>query len=108
MILRIWKGTTTHENAHPYEQLLKEVVFPGIERKEVSGYRGIQLLKNVKEHSVEYITIMAFENMNAVKEFAGKNYEQSYVIDEAKALLQTYESKATHYELLHNSMSVQE
>ncbi len=106
MIIRIWKGTTTLENSQQYEHLLKEVVFPGIERKNVAGYHGIQLLKNVKEHSIEYITIMAFENIEAVKEFAGQDYEQSYVIDEAKALLQTYDSKAAHYELLHNSISI--
>lgn len=62
-------------------------------------------MKNVKEHIDEYITIMAFENIEAVKEFAGKDYEQSYVIDEAKALLETYDFKASHYELLHNSIS---
>lgn len=36
MIIRIWKGTTTHENSKKYEQLLKEVVFPRIEQKKSS------------------------------------------------------------------------
>lgn len=38
MIIRIWKGTTTHENSKKYEQLLKQVVFRRIESKNVSGY----------------------------------------------------------------------
>ena len=104
MIIRIWKGTTTHANANKYEQLLKEVVFPGIEQKNVLGYHGIQLLKTSKENLVNFMTIMAFENMEAVKKFAGENYEQSYVIDQAKALLEDYDSLAAHYELLHDSI----
>ncbi len=106
MIIRIWKGTATHENSKKYEQLLKEVVFPTIIQKNVSGYRGTQLLKKTQPATDEYITIMAFDNMEAVKDFAGEDYEKSYVIAEAKALLQTYDAKATHYELLHNSISL--
>lgn len=106
MIVRIWKGTTIPENSTKYEKLLEEVVFPGIQQKNISGYHGIQLLKNPKENAVEYVTIMAFEDWDAVKEFMGEDYEKSYVIDEAKALLQTFDSKAVHYELLYNSISL--
>ena len=104
MIIRIWNGETTIANAHAYEQLLKEVVFPEILQKNISGYKGIQLLKNKKENSVSFITIMAFEDRAAVKKFAGADYEKSYVIDQAKKLLINYDEKATHYELLHNSI----
>lgn len=107
MIIRIWKGTTTFENSDKYEQLLKEVVFPGIQQKNINGYHGIQLLKNPEENNVEYVTIMAFEDWDAVKEFGGEDYEKSYVIDEAKILLQNFDSRAVHYELLHNSISLQ-
>ena len=108
MIIRIWKGQTTHENSNKYEQLLKEVVFPRIKAKNVEGYKGIQLLKDQKDHYVDFITIMAFENWMSVKNFAGEDYEKSYVIDEAKALLESYDQKAAHYELLHNTMSLNE
>jgi len=106
MIIRIWKGSTTHDNSAKYEQLLKETVFPRIEQKKVTGYCGIQLLKNVRNDFVEFVTIMAFENLEAVKMFAGEDYEQSYVIDEAKALLKSYDHRATHYELIHNSIEI--
>lgn len=105
MIIRIWKGTTAHSNSDKYEQLLKEVVFPQIKQKDIPGYHGIQLLKNSKEDGVDFVTIMAFENLEAIKKFAGENYEQSYVIDQAKVLLQDYDVVATHYELLHDSIT---
>ncbi len=104
MILRIWHGATSTENAAKYEALLKEVVFPGIAEKKVKGYKGIQLLKSVHPHKVEFITIMGFDHLQAVKEFAGEDYEKSYVIEDAKRLLQDYDAKATHYELVVNNL----
>ena len=40
-IKRIWHGWTTPENATAYENLLRDEVFPGIEAKQIPGYRGI-------------------------------------------------------------------
>jgi hypothetical protein len=45
MIFRIWHGWTTPENSDIYENLLKKEIFPAIASKNVSGYRGIQLLR---------------------------------------------------------------
>ena len=105
MIIRIWNGTTTADNADSYEQLLNNVVFPGIAQKQVEGYLGIQLLKKAQGDEVNFITIMRFENLESVKQFAGEDYEKSYVIDQAKALLKQYDAKVAHYELVYNSLS---
>lgn len=105
MIIRIWQGATSPENAAAYETLLKEVVFPGIEAKNVKGYRGIQLLKSAQQQKVEFITIMGFDQLQSVKDFAGEDYEKSYVIDAAKKLLVEYEPTARHYELVVNNLS---
>jgi len=105
MIIRIWNGTTTADNADSYEQLLNKVVFPGIAQKQVEGYLGIQLLKKAQGDEVNFITIMRFENLESVKQFAGEDYEKSYVIDQAKALLKQYDAKVAHYELVYNSLS---
>lgn len=58
MIIRIWNGTTTLANCDKYEQLLKDIVFPGIAKMQVDGYRGIQLLKRREDQEVNFITIM--------------------------------------------------
>ena len=76
MIFRIWHGWTTLENAEVYENLLKEEIFPGIEAKKVSGYRGIQLLRRQLSNEVEFITIMQFDSLESVKQFAGEDYEK--------------------------------
>ena len=97
MISRIWHGWTTLENADVYENLLKTEIFPGIAAKKVAGYRGIQLLQRQLRNEVEFITIMQFDSLEAVKQFAGEDYEKSYVPDKAKAVLLRHDEKSQHY-----------
>jgi antibiotic biosynthesis monooxygenase (ABM) superfamily enzyme len=99
MISRIWYGWTTPGNADTYENLLKTEIFPGIASKNVSGYQGIQLLRRPLGDEVEFITIMQFDSLEAVKEFAGEDYEQSYVPDKARKVLSRHDGRSQHYEI---------
>ena len=99
MIFRIWHGWTSPENADIYENLLKKEIFPAIASKNVTGYRGIQLLRRQLNNEIEFITIMQFDSLEAVKQFAGKDYETAYVPDKAKTLLSRYDLRSQHYEI---------
>ena len=101
MIARIWHGYTTQSNADAYEKLLKQEVFASIEEKQVKGYLGIQLLKRQLKTEVEFTTIMLFENLEAVKQFAGENYELAYVPAKAKEILQRFDENSIHCEVIH-------
>jgi len=101
MITRIWHGWTTLENASIYEDLLQDEVFPSIENKKVKGYKKISLLKRILKNEVEFITIMVFDNLNAVKEFAGEDYEKSYVPQKARQVLLRHDESSQHYEFIH-------
>lgn len=99
MIGRIWHEWTTPENANSYEQLLREEIFPGIAAKEVDGYREIQLFRRSLEDEVEFVTIMWFDSWNAVKEFAGEDYEEAYIPAKARNLLKRFDEHSQHYEV---------
>ena len=99
MISRIWHGWTKIENADIYENLLRTEIFPAIASKNVSGYRGIQLLRRQLDHEVEFITIMQFDSFEAVKQFAGEDFEKSYVPDKAQRVLSRHDQRSQHYEL---------
>ena len=99
MIFRIWHGWTTPENADIYENLLKKEIFPTIASKNISGYRGIQLLRRQLSSEVEFITIMQFDSLAAVKQFAGEDYEKSYVPEKAKKVLSKHDDRSQHYEI---------
>ena len=99
MIGRIWHGWTKPANADKYEQLLKEEIFPGIAAKKVAGYNGIQLFRRPLENEIEFITIMWFDSWDAVKQFAGEDYEQAYVPPKAREVLERFDGRSQHYEI---------
>jgi antibiotic biosynthesis monooxygenase (ABM) superfamily enzyme len=99
MIDRIWHGWTTKENADAYEQLLKDEIFVGIGNRRISGYRGIRLLRRNGGNEVEFVTIMRFDSLESVREFAGKDYEAAVVPKEARALLSHFDERSQHYEI---------
>ncbi len=100
MIARIWHGWTSFENADTYEDLLRDEIFPSIENRNIKGYKKISLLRRSLENEVEFITIMVFDNLNAVKEFAGKEYEKSYVPQKARDVLLRHDKFSQHYEII--------
>ncbi len=99
MISRIWHGYTTEENADAYENLLKREIFVGIGNRHISGYHGIQLLRRDVDDGVEFITIMWFDSLEAVREFAGEDYEKAVVPSSARAILSRFDERSQHYEV---------
>jgi antibiotic biosynthesis monooxygenase (ABM) superfamily enzyme len=96
MMSRVWHGWAKAENADAYESLLRERIFPSIER--VAGYRGGFVLRRPVGEEVEFVTITRFDSLDAVKAFAGEDYELAVVLPEADALLERYDERSTHYE----------
>lgn len=100
MIGRIWHGWTKPENADKYEKLLKEEIFPGIAAKQVSGYKEIQLFRRtINKDEVEFIVIMWFDALDAVKQFSGEDYERAHVPPKAREVLQRFDERSQHYEV---------
>ena len=99
MIIRFWRGWTTRADADRYEKLLREEVFPGIFARRVAGFEGIQLMRREVGEEVEFMTAMRFRSLDAVREFAGADYEAAYVPAAARALLARFEPRAGHYVL---------
>jgi heme-degrading monooxygenase HmoA len=99
MISRIWHGWTTPENADAYESLLRHEIFLGIQDRQIAGFRGIQLLRRSLATEVEFVTIMEFDSIDAVRAFAGEDYEVAVVPPQARALLSRFDERSLHYEI---------
>jgi heme-degrading monooxygenase HmoA len=97
VIGRLWHGWTAPENADAYEDLLRSEVLPGIDR--VEGFRGAQLLRREAGDEVEFMTLTIFESLEAVREFAGEDYEVAVVPPEARRLLSRFDERSAHYEI---------
>ena len=99
-IKRIWPGWTTIEKADNYWRVLTGTVIPGMEAKEIEGFRGIEVLRRDHESEVEFVTIMTFASLQSVVNFQGEDYERAYVPDVARAVLKRWDTSASHYEVL--------
>ena len=99
MISRIWHGWTDPANADAYEQMLRSVVLPGISER-VNGYLGVYLLRRNHEQEVEFVTVTMFASYDAVRSFAGDDYERAVLEPEARKLLSRFDERVAHYETI--------
>jgi heme-degrading monooxygenase HmoA len=97
MISRVWHGWTTAANANQYEALLKGEIFPGIKDRQIQGFREVQLFRRNSEQEVEFVTVMWFDSLAAVRAFAGDEYEAAVVPPMARSLLSRFDLRSQHY-----------
>jgi antibiotic biosynthesis monooxygenase (ABM) superfamily enzyme len=99
MISRLWHGWTTPENADSYEALIRSTIFPGILGRKIDGLQRIELYRRPLGEEVEFVTAMRFASWDALKAFAGPDWEVSVVPPAARAVLSRFDAKAQHYEI---------
>jgi heme-degrading monooxygenase HmoA len=99
MISRVWHGWTRPDKADAYETLLKDEIFPGIQNRQIAGYKGIQLWRRDVGDEVEFITVMWFESIEAIRAFAGEDYAAAVVPPKARELLVRFDERSQHYDV---------
>ena len=97
MIARFWRGWTAFGDADAYEQLLRSEILPGIQR--IRGYRGSFLMRRDVEDGVEFATLTLWDSLDAVRAFAGEDYERAVVPATARELLRRFDEQSLHYSL---------
>ena len=100
MISRIWHGWTTVQNADAYERIVSTEVLPEIAARQIPGYRGAHLLRRPLEDEVEFVTIMWFDSVEAIRQFMGEDYEVAHVPLRAQAVLARFDPRSQHYDVL--------
>lgn len=97
MIARVWHGYTRPEHADAYEAMLKPELLPGISK--VKGYKGSYLLRRNAGEEVEFITIILWQSLDAIRAVAGDDYETAVIPQERRKYLARYDARASHYEI---------
>jgi antibiotic biosynthesis monooxygenase (ABM) superfamily enzyme len=96
MIARIWHGWTKSIHAKAYEEMLREEIFPSIAALKIHGFRGAELFIREDGDEVEFVTLLRFDSINAVKEFAGPDAGKPVIFPRAERLITRME-QARHY-----------
>jgi quinol monooxygenase YgiN len=97
MIGRIWRAWATAENADSYERLLRDKILPELDAAE--GCHGAYVMRQEHHDEVEFVVLHFFDSIDAVRKFAGDNYQAAVVPEPARKLLVRFDAMAQHYDV---------
>jgi antibiotic biosynthesis monooxygenase (ABM) superfamily enzyme len=97
MIARIWRGWANAADAKTYEEMLRDEIFPSIAARKINGYRGAELFIREDGCEVEFVTLLRFDSVDAMKEFAGADEGKPVIYPKAEALLTRMDERSRHY-----------
>lgn len=98
-ISRVWHGWTLPENADAYQQLVTDEVLPSM--GSLGGCLGAQMMRRDGDDEVEFLVITEWDSLDAVKAFAGEDYEKTTIPYDAAELLSRYDDGPVHYARLY-------
>ena len=99
MIARIWSGWTKKADAKAYEDMLRNEIFPSIAARNIKGYHGAELFIRDDGDEIEFVTLLRFDSMDAVKEFAGTDEGKPVIFPKAEGLLMRMDDRSQHYRI---------
>lgn len=97
MIARIWRCIATADNVPRYIEHFEGAVLE--ELNALAGFETATILRREVETGVE-LTVMTFwASMDAIRRFAGEDAERAVVAPQAQAVLRSFDTTVTHYEV---------
>ena len=78
--------------------MLRDEIFPSIAARNIKGYRGAELFISEDENEIEFVTLLRFDSMGAVKEFAGADETKPVIFPGVEKILTRMEP-ARHYRI---------
>ena len=102
MIARQWIGETRESDAEVYGKYLEET---GVnEIRTTKGNRGVWLLRRLQDGKAQFIVLSLWDSVEAIKKFAGPDYEQARYYSEDNKFLLGLDPLVRHYEVLVGSI----
>ena len=80
MITRVWRGWAPADRAQDYERHYRCEVLPVLQG--VAGFEGARLLRRTIAGETEFVSLTFFDDLDAIRAFAGPDYETAVVADE--------------------------
>jgi heme-degrading monooxygenase HmoA len=96
MITRMWRGWTRADEADRYERHYRSEVMATL--RQVPGFRGARLLRRTVGEETEFVSLTFFDDLEAVRSFAGADHETAVVAGEAREVLVRFDERVGHYE----------
>ena len=97
MIARIWRGWAPQATADDYQRHYESEVSSHL--RGVDGFRGARLLRQDVGQEVMFTSVAFFTSIDAVRGFAGEDYEQVVVEETARRALSRWDEQVSHHEV---------
>jgi heme-degrading monooxygenase HmoA len=97
MIARIWRGLTPATKAQDYLTYLKRTGLTDYQK--IEGNRGVTVLLRTREDKAEFVIISFWDSLDAIRKFAGEDYEKARYYPEDKDYLLNFEPTVEHFEV---------
>jgi heme-degrading monooxygenase HmoA len=97
MIARIWRGETTAAHADASLDYLRRTSVA--ETPAIPGNRSMQILRRITDERAEFMTIILWESLDAIRAFAGEEIEKAVFYPEDDIYPISKELTVTHYEV---------
>ena len=98
MIARQWVGETRESDADTYRKYLEETGMSEI--RSTKGNKGVWLLRRLHDGKAEFVVLSLWNSLEAIKSFAGPEYERARYYAEDQRFLLRLDPYVTHYEIL--------
>jgi hypothetical protein len=79
MIARIWHGAVPANKSDAYLKLMQEHALPGY--RGVDGNKGAWIMHRIEGDVAHFDMLTFWEDVEAIKRFAGEDYRVSYYFD---------------------------
>jgi hypothetical protein len=97
MIARIWRGWAPQATADDYQRHYESEVSEHL--RATDGFCGGRLLRREDGQEVMFTSITWFTNLDAVRGFAGDDYEQAVVEETARQALHRWDERVSHHQV---------
>ena len=98
MIARIWRGWALLATADDYQRHYETEVSGRL--RAVAGFRGARLLRREDGDEVMFTSITFFISLDAIRGFAGDDYELAVVEEAAQQALSRWDERVSHHEVI--------
>jgi heme-degrading monooxygenase HmoA len=97
MIARTWRGAVRGADADAYADYMQETGVAGY--RATPGNRGVWMLRRELGETTEFVMFTLWDSLDAVKAFAGEDYETAVFYPEDERFLVEREETSAHYEV---------
>ena len=98
LIARVWHGVTPAERAEEYTAYLEQT--GARDCRATPSNRGVYVLRRIQQSRAEFTFISLWESIDAIRIFAGEDYEKAHYYPEDRDFLIELEPYVEHYDVV--------